>query len=243
MPSFYYGTDFDSFRYISHHGILGMKWGIRRFQNKDGTLTAAGKKKKQQEEKERVMAQVNEARRRREEREASDDFAELKSSLKARGFTEDSIYGPGTMTKEISKPADKNLKSFTIEVDSSSFKDPLTNRELLKIVDDLEHNFQQVSSQLKTSMADAMIKDNRPGWAYEDSNMSAAQVRQALIKNIGRQPTANDGITVPGYAHFRIMSDGLGEVGYDDGGAFYGHYLISDIDWKTKKVSSPSVNG
>jgi hypothetical protein len=26
-----------------HYGILGMKWGIRRFQNKDGTLTAAGK--------------------------------------------------------------------------------------------------------------------------------------------------------------------------------------------------------
>lgn len=30
--------------YLVHHGILGMKWGIRRYQNKDGTLTAAGKK-------------------------------------------------------------------------------------------------------------------------------------------------------------------------------------------------------
>ena len=29
--------------YISHHGILGQKWGIRRFQNPDGTRTAAGK--------------------------------------------------------------------------------------------------------------------------------------------------------------------------------------------------------
>lgn len=28
-----------------HHGIKGQKWGIRRFQNKDGSLTAAGKKR------------------------------------------------------------------------------------------------------------------------------------------------------------------------------------------------------
>ena len=29
--------------YIAHHGIIGMKWGVRRYQNKDGTLTNAGK--------------------------------------------------------------------------------------------------------------------------------------------------------------------------------------------------------
>ena len=29
---------------LYHWGIKGMKWGVRRYQNKDGTLTAAGKK-------------------------------------------------------------------------------------------------------------------------------------------------------------------------------------------------------
>ena len=31
--------------HLAHHGILGMKWGIRRYQNKDGTLTPEGRKR------------------------------------------------------------------------------------------------------------------------------------------------------------------------------------------------------
>lgn len=31
--------------YLAHHGIKGQKWGIRRFQNPDGSLTPEGKKR------------------------------------------------------------------------------------------------------------------------------------------------------------------------------------------------------
>jgi ASC-1-like (ASCH) protein len=30
--------------YLEHHGVIGMKWGVRRYQNRDGSLTAKGRK-------------------------------------------------------------------------------------------------------------------------------------------------------------------------------------------------------
>lgn len=30
--------------YLVHHGVKGQKWGVRRFQNYDGSLTSSGKK-------------------------------------------------------------------------------------------------------------------------------------------------------------------------------------------------------
>ena len=35
---------------LYHHGIIGQKWGVRRFQNRDGTYTSAGKRRRNAED-------------------------------------------------------------------------------------------------------------------------------------------------------------------------------------------------
>ena len=40
-------AQFDDWNTLAHHGIKGQKWGVRRFQNPDGTLTEEGKRHSQ----------------------------------------------------------------------------------------------------------------------------------------------------------------------------------------------------
>ena len=53
---------------LYHHGVKGMKWGVRRFQKKDGTLTPAGKKRYSDNSPDGSAKKVSVHRRRLEEK-------------------------------------------------------------------------------------------------------------------------------------------------------------------------------
>lgn len=56
-------VDDDGQPYLAHHGIRGQKWGVRRFQNSDGSLTDAGKKRYSTETASKATRSLNQIER------------------------------------------------------------------------------------------------------------------------------------------------------------------------------------
>ena len=73
---------------LYHHGIVGMKWGVRRYQNKDGSLTKEGKARQKQELKdfkEKEIGKLNKKKSKTSEKLKNNKLSDKKiQQLKAR---------------------------------------------------------------------------------------------------------------------------------------------------------------
>lgn len=94
--------------YLMHYGVKGMKWGVRRYENEDGSLTELGKKKQQLDDAKRrnrkshsIASEANLEYAKREFRDAKTRLAlakqkkksnrqlKLEERYKEQGFTDD----------------------------------------------------------------------------------------------------------------------------------------------------------
>lgn len=84
---------------LIHYGIKGMKWGIRRYQNPDGTLTAAGKKRAAKQ----ARKQDYKNRRNLSDKELNDKLDRLQKEKRFKELSREDIQPGRTAVKNFLK--------------------------------------------------------------------------------------------------------------------------------------------
>lgn len=88
--------------FLAHHGIKGQRWGVRRYQNPDGTLTEAGKKHYSDAVESTPRHKPSEARKKAREEERARKFEEKRQqALKTGSATEVMKYKNFSTQKEL----------------------------------------------------------------------------------------------------------------------------------------------
>ena len=117
---------------LRHHGIKGQRWGVRRFQNKDGTRTAAGKKRYAEpvsdEEKNRIVkaANVNKAYKK-----ALADNSRLKPAKELVDATKPLVNEAKKISDGVIKDGVKKIKLDLSKMTDKEMRDRI-NRQLLE---------------------------------------------------------------------------------------------------------------
>ncbi len=154
---------------LIHYGVLGMKWGVRRYQNKDGSLTSAGKKRISKEYKKASIAGDKNLRKRynsiyvdsynktankmnsggieKFNKEQKEKYGE--NYAQREGYESDYI---NMFNKELSKTLNKSLLDFTISDKNYRKADELVKRYNMTSWDELAKSNQEGIEQIRKNI-------------------------------------------------------------------------------------------
>ncbi len=106
---------------LYHHGIKGQKWGVRRFQNADGSLTSAGKQRYSSDKRPKI----------------EESFNAYENGLLKRGEKEDKLYEEGyKKLGSLGDPYNDKSKAYTEVADKwrKEYVNTMENFDKLDIV-------------------------------------------------------------------------------------------------------------
>lgn len=114
MNDIYIGSLFSD-SYLEHHGILGMKWGVRRFEGKNGKLTPAGKKRYSKKRRTPEQVRIDKMRKDVKNRRTLSDkdldakIERLKKESELKRLTNESLRPGRTEVANVLKNSGKNI--------------------------------------------------------------------------------------------------------------------------------------
>lgn len=137
-------TQTKSYESLSHHGIKGMKWGVRRYQNNDGSLTPQGKKRYERD----IRDNLGKKKDNRIDTSHPDPNRWVKEDLERKKKFVDTSYSMVRQLKSIENETSPKAKRKNMDLSNMSDKEmrDRINRELL------EQQYQKLFSEVEAPM-------------------------------------------------------------------------------------------
>lgn len=193
---------------LYHHGILGMKWGIRRYQNEDGSLTPEGRERYRLNSKQidKIQTIVSDARY---NKDISDEVFNVANANKNKIIEARTVIKDGLkQQKEISDEVDDLYKGL---------RDPKVQtyyEAVSEIAESMDYYDRMNMEDLASSAWLGIFEDGQQGYIHAESLYAkdkgfADKIEQLSDKSIAIEENSKDAASA-------IINDALSEVGGND---------------------------
>lgn len=194
---------FQSDECLEHHGIMGMKWGVRRFQNADGTLTPKGKARMAKVSNSKLLSKIdtNQAKgvfRLNAHRYSGGSEYESKKSEKLKNKANEALR----KSKE-SEPGSKRetrLKNKAKDYEIASKEAAKRSKEYLKIAEESNKKLKDIESGTLKAGRDFIVQMDM------DYYLTTFGYHHNLSKELYKDQSANRYVDGNGYFGYTTVT-------------------------------------